>query len=190
MTSAFAIRAQPARAALCYTQMPRKAPSEACDLRGRVLFLGTARLEQPHRLILKALCLQIGSVRHKHANNKRLTDCVPHRWWCHLVTLSPTAACCVTSELESLWTVNRSLDKYTILNLARDKTASLFLPLYADSSEWAHCYCAGMFLMIYYIINNLIHPFIHPFTKKLFSLTCPPNQSHIMYDCRAACQGQ
>ncbi len=47
MTSAFTIHAQAARAALCYTQMPPKASSEACDLRGRVLFLGTARLEQP-----------------------------------------------------------------------------------------------------------------------------------------------
>lgn len=82
MTSAFAIHAQPARAVLCYTQMPHKAPSEACDLpgpMGRVLFLGTAGIEQPHRLILKALCLQIGSVRHKHAGDKRVTDCVPQR---------------------------------------------------------------------------------------------------------------
>lgn len=76
MTSTFTIHAHSARAALCYTQMPHKAPSESCDLPGprwRVLFLGTARLDRPHWLFFKARCLQIGSVRRENAGDKGVT---------------------------------------------------------------------------------------------------------------------
>lgn len=153
---------QPER--LCYTQMPHKAPSESCDQpgpRGRVLFLGTARLDHWPLALFKARCLQIGSLRREHAGDKGVTVFLTDK---DDVTLSPSHL-----RQPAGWHQNLNHCELSITVLINIplwfcqelKQRCWSHPLCADSSEYEQSLYGPVVVLWVSGIFNILKTFVH-----------------------------